>query len=47
VINSYNDRTFHLVGPEADLDRIAGATLKIGLADLTNAFGPSTSGGTP
>jgi hypothetical protein len=40
-------RTFHLVGPEADLDRIARATLKIGLADLTNAFGPSTSGGTP
>jgi hypothetical protein len=33
-------RTFHLVGPEADLDRIAHATLKIGLADLTNAFRP-------
>jgi uncharacterized protein DUF6786 len=37
-------RTFHLVGPEAELDRIAYATLKIGLAELTNAFAPSTSG---
>ena len=32
-------RTFHLVGPEADLDRIASATLGVGLADLTGAFG--------
>ncbi len=31
-------RTFHLVGPEADLDRIARATLTVGIADLTNAF---------
>jgi hypothetical protein len=31
-------RTFHLVGPEADLDRIAGATLGVGLAELTGAF---------
>ena len=31
-------RTFHLVGPEADLDRIARATLKVGLAELANAF---------
>jgi len=31
-------RTFHLVGPEADLDRLARAVLTIGLADLTNAF---------
>jgi hypothetical protein len=31
-------RTFHLVGPEADLDRLARATLKVGLADLANAF---------
>jgi uncharacterized protein DUF6786 len=31
-------RTFHLVGPEADLDRVARATLKIGLADITGAF---------
>jgi hypothetical protein len=27
-------RTFHLVGPEADLDRIARAQLKVGLAEL-------------
>ena len=33
-------RTFHLVGPEGDLDRIARAMFKIGLAELTNAFGP-------
>jgi hypothetical protein len=33
-------RTIHLVGPEPDLDRIARATLNIGLADLTNAFRP-------
>jgi uncharacterized protein DUF6786 len=31
-------RTFHLAGPDAELDRIARATLKIGLADLANAF---------
>jgi hypothetical protein len=31
-------RTFHLVGAEADLDRIARAVLTIGLAELTNAF---------
>jgi Family of unknown function (DUF6786) len=31
-------RTFHLVGPEADLDRIARATLKVGLSDLAGAF---------
>ena len=37
-------RTFHLAGPEADLDRIAHAALNIGLAELTNAFVPSTSG---
>ena len=37
-------RTFHLVGPEADLDRIARATLRVGLAELTNAFVPSTRG---
>ena len=37
-------RTFHLVGPETELDRIARATLKIGLAELTNAFVSSTSG---
>jgi hypothetical protein len=33
-------RTFHLVGPEAELDHIARATLNVGLADLTNAFAP-------
>src|SRR5262249_6782461 len=31
-------RTFHLVGPEEELDRIARATLKVGLAELENAF---------
>ena len=33
-------RTFHFVGPEAELDRLARATLNIGLADLSNAFPP-------
>lgn len=37
-------RTFHLVGPEKELDRIARATLKVGLAELTNAFLPPSSG---
>ena len=32
-------RTFHLVGPEEELDRIARATLKVGLAELKSAFG--------
>jgi Family of unknown function (DUF6786) len=32
-------RTFHFVGPEAELDRISRATLKVGLADLSGAFG--------
>ena len=32
-------RTIHLNGPEADLDRIARATLKVGLSDITGAFG--------
>lgn len=37
-------RTFHFVGPEAELDRIARATLTIGLAELVQAFGrPSTN----
>ena len=31
-------RTFHLVGPEADLDRIARATLNVSIADLAGAF---------
>ena len=33
-------RTFHLAGPEADLDRIARATLHVGLADIAKAFPP-------
>jgi hypothetical protein len=32
-------RTIHLVGPEADLDRIARSVLKISLAEVTAAFG--------
>jgi hypothetical protein len=32
-------RTFHLVGPEADLERIAKTALGVGLAELTGAFG--------
>jgi hypothetical protein len=38
-------RTFHLVGAEFELDRIARVTLKVGLADVVNAFaqaGPGT-----
>ena len=31
-------RTFHFVGPDADLDRIAKATLHVALSDLTGAF---------
>jgi hypothetical protein len=31
-------RTFHLVGSEADLDRLARRTLGVGLADVTGAF---------
>ena len=34
-------RTFHFVGPESDLDRIARATIKVALSELTNAFRPS------
>ena len=33
-------RTFHLVGPDADLDRIARATLGVGLDELAGAFRP-------
>jgi len=36
-------RTFHLVGPVSDLDRIARATLKVGLAEIANAFGRSSN----
>jgi hypothetical protein len=35
---THSHRTFHLVGPDADLDRIARATLNVSLADLANAF---------
>jgi hypothetical protein len=31
-------RTFHFAGPEPDLDRIARATLKTGLSELSSAF---------
>jgi hypothetical protein len=31
-------RTLHLVGPEAELDRIARATIKVGLDELVNVF---------
>lgn len=31
-------RTFHLIGSEADLDPIARATLRVGIADLSTAF---------
>jgi Family of unknown function (DUF6786) len=31
-------RTFHLVGPEAELDRIARKTLKVSLDEMKNAF---------
>jgi hypothetical protein len=39
AIHTHVHRTFHLAGPEEDLDRIARATLKVGLAELTKAFG--------
>lgn len=31
-------RTFHFAGPDAELDRIAHATLNVGIADVRNAF---------
>lgn len=31
-------RTFHLVGPDVEIDRIAKATLKVGIPDLIGAF---------
>jgi hypothetical protein len=36
-------RTFHFVGPEAELNRIARATIKVGLDELTHAFPTSTA----
>jgi hypothetical protein len=35
-------RTFHLTGGEGDLDRVARATLKVGLASVKNAFSPGS-----
>jgi hypothetical protein len=35
---THTHRTFHLAGPEADLDRIARATLNVGLAEMASAF---------
>jgi hypothetical protein len=31
-------RTFHFVGPDAELDRLARATIKVGLDEIKNAF---------
>jgi hypothetical protein len=31
-------RTYHLTGPEADLDQVARATLKVGLSEIAAAF---------
>ncbi len=31
-------RTFHIVGPDVEIDRIAKATLKVGVRDLADAF---------
>jgi hypothetical protein len=31
-------RTFHFVGPDTDLDKLAQATLKVHIADITSAF---------
>jgi len=36
-------RTFHVIGREAELDRIARTALKVGLDELTNAFGPPST----
>jgi hypothetical protein len=36
--HTHVQRTFHLVGPEDELDRIALATLKVGIAELKSAF---------
>jgi hypothetical protein len=40
-------RTFHFAGPDADLDRLARATLKVGLDAITRALseGPGVNGG--
>jgi hypothetical protein len=41
---SHVHRTFHLVGPEPDLDRIARKVLNVRLDDLTGIFGRSADG---
>jgi len=38
--------TFHFVGGDADLDRIARATLKVGLSDVAGAFHAQAASGT-
>jgi hypothetical protein len=38
--HTHEHRTFHLMGDEAELDRICRATLGLGLADLNSAFPP-------
>jgi hypothetical protein len=34
-------RTFHFLGPEAELDRLARATINVGLGDIVNVFAPN------
>ena len=41
---THTHRTFHFVGPAASLDRLARATLGIGIDALGAAFGASNSG---
>jgi hypothetical protein len=36
-------RTFHFVGPEVDLDRLARATIKVGLSEIVAAFANSAT----
>ena len=36
-------RTFHFVGPEAELDRLARATINVGLEEMKNAFSASSA----
>ena len=38
--HTHAHRTFHVVGSDAELDRIARATLGVGLEELAGAFGP-------
>jgi hypothetical protein len=37
--HTHAHRTFHFVGPAADLDRIARATLKVGVDEMANVWG--------